>query len=63
MLAVVDVGQTDAVVAALAGAGCRAWVCGTVERTTADHADDLSSVSGTKGVDGGSARLVGTHPV
>ena len=62
MLAVVDAASVGSVAAALGGAGCAAWVCGTVTTASRDHDDDPSSASGTKGVDGGSARLVGAHP-
>ena len=62
MLAVVDAAGVESVTAALDLARCPSWVCGTVTARTAHHHDDPSSASGTKGVDGGSARLVGSHP-
>lgn len=61
MIAVVAPERADDVVSALTAAGTRSWRCGEV--TTADPraAVDGTTARGTKGVDGGSARLVGVH--
>lgn len=59
MVAVVDAAVADGVAAALTVGGVRSWTCGTV--TTVDSPPE-GSTSGTKGVRGGSARLVGVHP-
>jgi phosphoribosylformylglycinamidine cyclo-ligase len=58
MVAVVAAGAADDVVSALTAAGVPAWQCGTVGRVEETPA---GAVSRTKGVDGGSARLVGDH--
>jgi phosphoribosylformylglycinamidine cyclo-ligase len=62
MVAVVPSRHADAVVGTLAATGTRAWVCGEV--TTSDPGEHQGEevARGTKGVAGGSARLVGQHP-
>lgn len=59
MLAVVESDMADGVAAALTASGVTTWRCGTVTRP--DGPPD-GATSGTKGVSGGSARLVGVHP-
>lgn len=59
MVAVLDPDSVDTVATALAGGGIETWRCGTVTRV--DMLPD-GSTSKTKGVSGGSARLVGVHP-
>jgi phosphoribosylformylglycinamidine cyclo-ligase len=59
MVAVVDPVTVEAVTDLLARGGVPAWTCGTV--TTVDGPPD-GATSGTKGVRGGSARLVAAHP-
>ena len=59
MIAIVAADAADAAVAHLAGSGIRAWPLGAVET---DAFDPSGYVQGAKGVDGGSVRLVGTHP-
>lgn len=61
MIAVVARHEADDVVAQLAGAGTRAWVCGEVTDVDPSATVDEETSRGTKGVDGGSARLVGSH--
>ena len=63
MVAVVQPDRADAVVQALATAGTRAWVCGRVRSVDSDGPVDDDTARGTKGVVGGSARLVGTYRV
>lgn len=58
MVAVVDPDAADGVVAALAGASIPAWTCGTVRPV--DRVPE-GATTGTKGIDGGSVRLVGAH--
>ena len=62
MVLVVDAQAADRTIERLAVRGTRAWVLGTV--TTSDDPSTLAEgvVQGTKGVDGGAVRLVGTHP-
>ncbi len=60
MLSVVDAAAAERVVGALSGGGLQAWVAGEVAPATGEPAD--GTVSGTKGVSGGSVRLVGVHP-
>ncbi|MFC3689525.1 phosphoribosylformylglycinamidine cyclo-ligase [Aquipuribacter hungaricus] len=61
MVAVVAAEHADAVLGALGAAGTRAWVCGGVTGADPDAPVDDSTARGTKGVAGGSARLVGTY--
>jgi len=61
MIAVVGRDEADDVVATLSGAGTRAWVCGEVADVDPSATVDDETSRGTKGVDGGSARLVGLH--
>ena len=72
MIAIVDAGSADAAVARLGAAGLPAWVAGEVAADQPDadtHAASSAAgaepsgdvVSGTKGVDGGSVRMVGSH--
>lgn len=61
MVLVTDATAADRAIAQLAARGTPAWVLGTV--TSGDAALDLGdAVQGTKGVDGGTVRLVGSHP-
>lgn len=60
MVAVVAADRADDVVHKLSAAGTRAWVCGEVVTATPGDAAD-GSARDTKGVAGGSARLVGTY--
>jgi phosphoribosylformylglycinamidine cyclo-ligase len=61
MVLVTDAPAADRAIAQLAARGTPAWVLGTV--TSGDAALDLGdAVQGTKGVDGGTVRLVGSHP-
>jgi phosphoribosylformylglycinamidine cyclo-ligase len=61
MALVVAASAADRVIDRLAAQGSgRAWVLGAVEAGTGPLGD--GSVQGTKGVDGGSVRLVGAHP-
>jgi phosphoribosylformylglycinamidine cyclo-ligase len=62
MLAVVDGAAADRVVEHLRAQGTHAWRCGQVDRTPDGVLDDPGTAAGTKGVEGGSARLVGQHP-
>jgi phosphoribosylformylglycinamidine cyclo-ligase len=59
MVAVVDPVAADGVAESLTRAGVPAWTCGTV--TSVDTAP-AAATTGTKGVRGGSARLVSAHP-
>ncbi|MGF1662082.1 MAG: phosphoribosylformylglycinamidine cyclo-ligase [Kineosporiaceae bacterium] len=59
MVAVVDPVAADEVAATLDRAGVPAWTCGTV---TAADAPPAGATAGTKGVRGGSVRLVAAHP-
>ncbi|MGJ7441853.1 phosphoribosylformylglycinamidine cyclo-ligase [Aquipuribacter sp. MA13-6] len=61
MIAVVAPESAEQVVALLAAAGTRAWVCGRVTGVDPSAPVDDETSQGTKGVDGGSARLVGSH--
>jgi phosphoribosylformylglycinamidine cyclo-ligase len=72
MIAIVDAGSADAAVARLGAAGLPAWVAGEVAADQPDADTQPASsaagaepsgevVSGTKGVDGGSVRMVGSH--
>ena len=60
MVAVVAADRADDVVHVLSAAGTRAWVCGEVVTAAPGEAPD-GSARDTKGVAGGSARLVGTY--
>jgi phosphoribosylformylglycinamidine cyclo-ligase len=60
MVLVVNATAVDQAIARLAARGTRAWVLGSV--TSADSSTSADAVQGTKGVDGGAVRLVGTHP-
>jgi phosphoribosylformylglycinamidine cyclo-ligase len=62
MVAAVAADSADRVVATLTAAGTRAWVCGEVTTSRGDDQPDEQTAQGTKGVAGGSARLVGRHP-
>jgi phosphoribosylformylglycinamidine cyclo-ligase len=62
MVAVVDPARAGDVLDRLADAGTRAWLCGEVAPAPDGVRTDQGTAAGTKGVDGGSARLVGTHP-
>jgi phosphoribosylformylglycinamidine cyclo-ligase len=59
MVAVIDPDAADDVVSALAAMAVPAWRCGTV--TAVDRVPE-GAATGTKGVRGGSVRLVGRHP-
>ncbi len=61
MIAVVGRDDADDVVARLAEQDMRAWVCGEVTDVDPSATIDDETSRGTKGVDGGSARLVGSH--
>jgi phosphoribosylformylglycinamidine cyclo-ligase len=54
-------GPRRRVVSALCAAGTRAWVCGEVGSADPDAPVGAGTARGTKGVAGGSARLVGTY--
>ncbi|MBC3760682.1 phosphoribosylformylglycinamidine cyclo-ligase [Quadrisphaera oryzae] len=58
MLALVAPDAADAAVRELGSRGVRAWVAGAVSDTDEDA---TATVRGSKGVDGGGARLVGDH--
>jgi phosphoribosylformylglycinamidine cyclo-ligase len=60
MVLVVNAPAVDQAIARLAARGTRAWVLGSV--TSADSSTSADAVQGTKGVDGGAVRLVGSHP-
>jgi phosphoribosylformylglycinamidine cyclo-ligase len=61
MVLVVDELAADRAIERLAARGTRAWVLGSV--TSSDESTTLNdAIQGTKGVDGGAVRLVGTHP-
>jgi len=64
MLAVVAADRAAEAAARLSGRGVPAWPCGLVEPAAPEArtrpGDD--AVRGTKGVDGGSVRMVGDHP-
>jgi phosphoribosylformylglycinamidine cyclo-ligase len=61
MVLVVSAPAADRAIERLAGRGTKAWVLGQV---SSDHlaADGVTTIRGTKGVHGGSVRLVGEHP-
>lgn len=61
MIAVVGREEADDVVSRLVDGGTGAWVCGQVTDVDPSAALDEETSRGTKGVDGGSARLVGSH--
>ncbi len=61
MIAVVAADSTERVVTLLGDAGTRAWVCGQVSDVDPSATLDDETSQGTKGVDGGSVRLVGSH--
>ncbi len=61
MVAVVSADRARAVVGALDAAGTRAWVCGEVEAVDPGAPLEQDTARGTKGVAGGSARLVGSY--
>ncbi|MFC5381536.1 phosphoribosylformylglycinamidine cyclo-ligase [Aquipuribacter nitratireducens] len=63
MVAVVAPDDAERVLGTLAPTGTHAWVCGEVVATPEGVLDDPATATGTKGVSGGSARLVGVHPV
>ncbi len=58
MIALVDAGSAHAVQEVAAEAGIHTWICGDV---SAHGQPPAGSVSNTKGVRGGSVRLVGSH--
>jgi len=59
MIALVDAGSVAAVRDVVVGSGFTTWPCGQV---AAAEEVPAGATSGTKGVKGGSARLVGAHP-
>jgi phosphoribosylformylglycinamidine cyclo-ligase len=61
MLLVVDRPAADAAITRLAARGTRAWVIGELSGAAGSE-DGGGVVQGTKGVDGGSVRMVGDHP-
>ncbi|WP_380163522.1 phosphoribosylformylglycinamidine cyclo-ligase [Jannaschia sp. R86511] len=61
MVVVVDRDQAGGVLDRLAADGTRAWVCGEVTDADPSAPVDDETSRGTKGVDGGSARLVRSH--
>jgi len=61
MVAVVAAASAGDVVRTLQRAGTQAWVCGVVRVADADAPVEDGTARGTKGVAGGSARLVGTY--
>lgn len=61
MVAVVGAEAAGAMVDGLARAGTRAWVCGEVRSVDPDAPLTTGTARGTKGVAGGSARLVGSY--
>ena len=70
MVLVVDASAADRAISRLTARGTRAWVLGAVTSSD-DHPTGSSTrspsgtgdtVQGTKGVDGGAVRVVGTHP-
>ena len=60
MVLVVAAEAADRAIERLAARGTHAWVLGTV--ATASSVESGDTVQGTKGVDGGAVRLVGSHP-
>jgi phosphoribosylformylglycinamidine cyclo-ligase len=62
MIAIVSGDGADAAVAQLEAAGLPAWVAGEITTDQPDADTHADVVSGTKGVDGGSVRMVGRHP-
>ena len=64
MVALVAADRAAEAVARLAGRGLPAWPCGRVEPADPDARAQTGHdvVRGTKGVDGGSVRMVGDHP-
>jgi len=63
MVAAVAADGVDAALASLAASGVPAWVAGEVvaDDPAADAASGVETVRGTKGVQGGGARLVGSY--
>jgi len=62
MVLVVDAAAADQAIDRLAARGTKAWVLGSVAAAADGSAVAQGAVQGTKGVDGGAVRLVGTHP-
>ena len=60
MVLVVAAEAADRAIERLAARGTHAWVLGTI--ATAASVESGDTVQGTKGVDGGAVRLVGSHP-
>jgi phosphoribosylformylglycinamidine cyclo-ligase len=61
MVLVVSAGAADRAIERLHGRGARAWVLGSVAAGSVAGGGS-HAVQGTKGVDGGTVRLVGAHP-
>jgi phosphoribosylformylglycinamidine cyclo-ligase len=61
MVAVVAADSADAAVAAVRARGIEAWVLGTVAEDDGRPGPDGEAVRGTKGVDGGAVRLLGSY--
>jgi phosphoribosylformylglycinamidine cyclo-ligase len=61
MVLVVAASAADRAIEILAARDCAAWVLGQISDGD-PAADPTGAVQGTKGVDGGTVRLVGTHP-
>ncbi|GAA4285969.1 phosphoribosylformylglycinamidine cyclo-ligase [Georgenia daeguensis] len=61
MVAVVPADSADAAVAAVRARGIDAWLLGRVAEDDGEPGADGEVVRGTKGVDGGAVRLVGTY--
>lgn len=62
MVLVVDATAVDRAIERLAARGTRAWVLGSVAAGDDQSTIVGDAVQGTKGVDGGTVRLIGTHP-
>jgi phosphoribosylformylglycinamidine cyclo-ligase len=62
MVLVVAASAADQAIERLAARGTRAWVLGSVTTSADQSLESVDVVQGTKGVDGGAVRLVGTHP-
>ena len=60
MVLVVAAEAADRAIERLAARGTHAWVLGTIASASSVESGD--TVQGTKGVDGGAVRLVGSHP-
>ena len=60
MVLVVAAEAADRAIERLAARGTHAWVLGTIASAASVESGD--TVQGTKGVDGGAVRLVGSHP-